>query len=207
MQTRDLVGLDRRRRSRRAGGRARAGAVRHPHSINVARINAAALAGTDGGLSAEEIVTVSRRYGNHLGVELGAAYTSSAVVPDGTTPPVVADAYSDYVASATPGCRAPHVWLATGLSTLDLVGTRFVLLAAPGGAAWRDAACGLVDCSLVGGPGLREAGAFARAYGLEDDGAVLVRPDGHVAWRRRSGPPRDGELRAVTERLLGRRRP
>ena len=39
----------------------------------------------------------SRRYGNHLGVEFGAAYDSSAVVADGTSPPVVADSYSDYV--------------------------------------------------------------------------------------------------------------
>src|SRR5207253_6565351 len=81
------------------------------NSINVARINAAAAAGGESGLGTEDVIVSCRRYGNHLGVEFGAAYESPAVVPDGTRPPVVADGYSDYVQSATPGCRAPHVWL------------------------------------------------------------------------------------------------
>src|SRR6185369_13525675 len=110
------------------------------NSSNVLRINAAAAAGADSGLTTEEIVTESRRYGNHLGVELGAAYASSAVIPDGTTPPAVEDSYSDYAPSATPGCRAPHVWLGrpdAALSTLDLVGAGFTLLVAADGDAWR----------------------------------------------------------------------
>ena len=44
----------------------------------------------------------------------GAAYTSSAVVPDGTPPPPVANPVTDYVPSARPGGRAPHVWLERG---------------------------------------------------------------------------------------------
>src|SRR5205085_1058224 len=113
------------------------------NSINVARINAAAAAGGESGLGTEDVIVSSRRYGNHLGVEFGAAYESPAVVPDGTRPPVVADGYSDYVQSATPGCRAPHVWLGrpdAELSTLDLMGPAFTLLAAPDGVAWCSAA-------------------------------------------------------------------
>jgi hypothetical protein len=60
------------------------------NSINVMRINAAAVSGQESGLGPEEIVVQSRRYGNRLGVEFGAAYGSSAVVPDGTRPPVTA---------------------------------------------------------------------------------------------------------------------
>ena len=81
------------------------------NSINVQVISAAAAMGTQGALDAQQVVTESRRYGNHLGVELGIVYASSAVVADGTPPPAVADDYSDYVPSATPGARAPHVWL------------------------------------------------------------------------------------------------
>src|SRR5204863_5018416 len=77
------------------------------NSINVARIFAA---GGEASSGTEDVIIASRRYGNHLGVEFGAAYESPAMVPDGTRPPVVDDAYSDYVQSATPGCRAPHVW-------------------------------------------------------------------------------------------------
>jgi 2-polyprenyl-6-methoxyphenol hydroxylase-like FAD-dependent oxidoreductase len=184
------------------------------NSANVVRINAAAAAGADSGLTAEQIVTESRRYGNHLGVELGAAYTSTAVLPDGTTPPTVADRYSDYAPSATPGCRAPHVWLGrpeAGLSTLDLIGAGFTQLAAPGGGAWRAAAAraagelGIrIDCYVVGAAGLLDRGDFASAYGLAPDGAVLVRPDGHVAWRHARGPADAAALVAALRRILAR---
>jgi putative polyketide hydroxylase len=185
------------------------------NSINVARINAAAAAGGESGLGTEEVVAASRRYGNHLGVEFGAAYASSAVVPDGTHPPVVADSYSDYVQSATPGCRAPHVWLgrpAARLSTLDLIGTAFTLLAAPGAgdscasaiAVSRDLGIP-IDCYLVGRPGLSDDGGFARAYGLGSDGAALVRPDGHVAWRGANGPATTAALGSALTQVLARR--
>lgn len=39
-------------------------------------------------------------------------------------------------------------------------------------------------------------GAAARAYDIADGAAVLVRPDGHVAWRSPAGVP-------VTPELLG----
>src|SRR6185295_12905395 len=96
----------------------------------------------ESGLTTDDVIVSSRRYGNHLGVEFGAAYASSAVVPDGTRPPAVEDGYSDYVQSATPGCRAPHVWLGrpdARLSTLDLMGPAFTLLTAPDGDDWRAA--------------------------------------------------------------------
>src|SRR5437868_6676669 len=72
------------------------------NSINVARIHAAGQAGGESGLSTEDVVIASRRYGNHLGVEFGAAYRSPAVIADGSSPPQVADPYSDYVQTATP---------------------------------------------------------------------------------------------------------
>ncbi|HEY2389183.1 MAG TPA: FAD-dependent monooxygenase [Candidatus Binatia bacterium] len=180
------------------------------NSINVARINAAAAGGGESGLTTEEVIATSRRYGNHLGVEFGAAYVSSAVVPDGTAPPAVVDSYSDYVQSATPGCRAPHVWLGrpdARLSTLDLFGTGFTLLAVSGGGEWCAAATqvgrqlGLqVGAYLVGGPGLSDDGAFAHSYGLTTGGAVLVRPDGYVAWRRASGAVESGAVESAALR-------
>src|SRR4029453_1813725 len=109
------------------------------NSIKVQLINAAAATGVQGALSAEQVVAESRRYGNHLGVEFGTVYQSSAVIADGTQPPDVDDSYSDYVPSATPGARAPHVWLGhpdARLSTLDLFASAFTLPAGPAGAAW-----------------------------------------------------------------------
>ncbi len=85
---------------------------------------------------------------------------------------------TDYRPTAAPGRRAPHLWLAPGRSILDLFGDDFVLLAGPAGACWR---------SIRPGPGLRvevvDAAEFADRYGIGPGGAVLVRPDGHVAAR------------------------
>lgn len=184
------------------------------NAINVARIGAAAM-GQGAGLASAEAVTASRRYGNHLGVELGAAYASPAVVPDGSAPPQVADDYSDYAPSATPGCRAPHVWLGRAdgrLSTLDLFGPAFALLAAPRASAWLEAAATArraldvrIDAYRIGSAGLQDdAGEFARVYGLDPDGAVLVRPDGYVAWRSARAPARDSELADALRRILAR---
>jgi putative polyketide hydroxylase len=42
-------------------------------------------------------------------------------------------------------------------------------------------------------------------YGVDFDGAVLVRPDGYVAWRSRSGASNPMEvLRTAFHRMLGR---
>jgi putative polyketide hydroxylase len=136
------------------------------------------------------------------------------VVADGTSPPPVADSYSDYVQTATPGCRAPHVWLGQAdaqLSTLDLFGSAFTLLAAPEAGAWcaaaarASAAVGVrVDCYRIGAAGLNDLGGFTSAYGVQRDGAVLVRPDGHVAWRSPSAPVTGGEVENALRQILCR---
>jgi 2-polyprenyl-6-methoxyphenol hydroxylase-like FAD-dependent oxidoreductase len=182
------------------------------NSVQVAQIGAAMMKGAAGALGAEQAVTESRRYGNHLGVEFGTVYRSSAVVADGTQPPEVADAYSDYVPSATPGARAPHVWLGhpeARLSTLDLFGSAFTLLAAPAGEAWCRAAAKVerelgapIDRYRIGAPGLGDLGGFGEAYGLGEDGAVLVRPDGHVAWRSATGPATGKALSEALRQIL-----
>ncbi len=188
------------------------------NSGNVARIRSAMTSGEVDELDADELMRASRRYGNHLGVELGTVYASSAVVPDGTASPGVDDDYADYVPSATPGARAPHGWLGAdgeALSTLDLVGTGLTLLAGPDGAPWIDAARAVaadgpipIDAYRIGAPGLTDRGDLPAAFAVGTGGAVMLRPDGHVAWRHPSGPGGgdDGErvLREVVERLVGR---
>ena len=138
---------------------------------------------------------------NELGMIFGAQYESDAIVPDGTPPPKVANPVTDYEPSARPGSRAPHVWIerdAARRSTVDLFdGRKFTLLAGPEGGAWCDAARAAAE--RLGAPldALRISAAVSPAdgegrwlatYGLERDGAVLVRPDGYVAWRKASAP-------------------
>jgi 2-polyprenyl-6-methoxyphenol hydroxylase-like FAD-dependent oxidoreductase len=126
---------------------------------------------------------------NEQGMIFGATYRSGAIVPDGSPPPVVPNPVTDYVPSAWPGVRAPHVWVRNEgeqkVSSIDLIGKGFVLFTGTKGAAWVDAARGLgIEPVAIG------TGDFATAdpqwrdtYGIEESGAVLVRPDGHVGWR------------------------
>jgi putative polyketide hydroxylase len=143
-------------------------------------------------------------YLNEQGMIFGATYTSRAVVPDGTDPPPVANAVTDYVPSARPGGRAPHVFFERDgerVSTIDVVGRGFALLTAAGGTAWIDAAADQalpVKAQVIGET------EFMSAYDLDESGAVLVRPDGYVSWRSRtksSDPSRT--LRDAMTAVLG----
>ena len=115
---------------------------------------------------------------------LGATYASTAVVADGSTPPLGLDL------TGRPGTRLPHVWVERAgqrLSTLDLVGERFTLLMGPTGEAWWTSLAGSdgVTGYQIGGTGTIHdpAGTWCAANEIEPSGAVLVRPDGVVAWR------------------------
>jgi hypothetical protein len=180
---------------------------------NVGLVAAAARSPDEATIGPDEVIRTARRYGNHLGVELGAAYSSSAVLADGSAPPAVADDYSDYAPSATPGCRAPHLPLGDArLSTLDLFAAGFTLLAGRDGSEWKEAAHDTarrlgapLAAYAIGAPGLAvERDEFLELYGIGDDGAVLVRPDGYVAWRAARAPEGDprSELRGVLEQIL-----
>jgi 2-polyprenyl-6-methoxyphenol hydroxylase-like FAD-dependent oxidoreductase len=128
-------------------------------------------------------------------IELGHIYHSPAIVAGDGDAAVHADPHRTY---GRPGSRAPHVWLERAgrqVSTLDLFGDAFVLLAPPRGDAWCQAASAVarrfpglaIATHVVGGNDIQDPeAAFAQAYGLSDDGALLVRPDGFVAWRAKS---------------------
>ncbi|MET0472700.1 MAG: FAD-dependent monooxygenase, partial [Xanthobacteraceae bacterium] len=97
-----------------------------------------------------------------------------------------------------PGARAPHAWLPDGRSTLDLFGRGFVLLRLGDGAP---------DCAALEMAFARRrvpltvvAIADARICELYERRFVLVRPDGHVAWRSDALP--DDPL-AVIDRVRG----
>lgn len=139
-------------------------------------------------------------------------YRSDAVIPDEA---YIDDGAADIdprASFALPGTRAPHVELFINGklgSTLDLYGERFVLITSHYGEKWKDIAAKTeealnirIDCRLIDPPGSNTSYVdlpihrdkisspftlpFSEAYGITPDGAVLVRPDGYVAWREKS---------------------
>jgi 2-polyprenyl-6-methoxyphenol hydroxylase-like FAD-dependent oxidoreductase len=130
-----------------------------------------------------------------LAEDLGSVVASAAIVADEAAAPA-AGAIA-FPPDGRPGSRAPHAWLEVAgarVSTLDLFGRGLTLVTAGAGDAWRAAAESCADAPIPlsvrsVGQGLVDAdGSFAAAFGLEAGGAVLVRPDGVVAWRTRTMP-------------------
>jgi hypothetical protein len=112
------------------------------------------------------------------GIELGYRYENSPIcVSDGTPAPALD--HGLYTPSTWPGTRAPHVWLKDGRSMLDLFGKGFVLLNFSS-----------IDTSTISAAANR-VGLPIEVISLNDEKVrriyeqdlVLVRPDGHVAWR------------------------
>ncbi|HEX8520140.1 MAG TPA: FAD-dependent monooxygenase, partial [Pseudonocardia sp.] len=156
---------------------------------------------------------------NAHGVELGQRYASNAVVPDGTPEPeYTRDPELYYHPTTWPGARLPHVWLGRDgqrVSTLDLAGKgRFCLLTGIAGEAWAAAAeqvgaeLGVELVAHVIGPGRPHTDLYedwARAREVAEEGCVLARPDGYVAWRSATLPDDPaGQLRRALAQVLAR---
>lgn len=126
-----------------------------------------------------------------LGIQLGARYDDSRlIVNDGTTPP--ADSPFEYVPSAVPGGRAPHVWLAANETLFDRFGGYFTLLRLSGNPPDTG---GLADAARARNiphvvVDITET-QVRDAYGAD---LVLLRPDHHIAWRGNVAPDAPDEL-------------
>jgi 2-polyprenyl-6-methoxyphenol hydroxylase-like FAD-dependent oxidoreductase len=128
----------------------------------------------------EQLKEATRREWEVTGVSLGYRYEGSPICIADGTPPTPDDSIV-YVPTARPGHRAPHAFLADGRSTLDLFGRSYVLLNFGADAASVDALVKAsrsrhvpLDVAIVDDTPI--ASLYQRKL-------VLVRPDGHVAWR------------------------
>ena len=116
---------------------------------------------------------------NIPGLQLGLRYEGSPIVAtEAGVPP--ADLPNDYLPTARPGARAPHIWL-DGKSIFDLFARDFTLLCFNESnsteRAWTQAA------AAMGLPLAVVSCASAEARALYGADCVLIRPDHHVAWR------------------------
>jgi 2-polyprenyl-6-methoxyphenol hydroxylase-like FAD-dependent oxidoreductase len=136
-----------------------------------------------------------------LGIDLGFRYEASPIiVGDGTPPPP--DDPTDYLPTARPGHRAPHAWMAEGRSTLDLFGAGFVLLrfGTPGEASAPDDEQLQRSADQIGLPLSIVDLAEPEIAQLYERRLVLVRPDGHVAWR---GDQLPADVHALLDTVRG----
>jgi 2,4-dichlorophenol 6-monooxygenase len=157
---------------------------------------AATLADPAGRRNVEEAIADQAEHFDMLGLQIGFAYAEGALVPDGSTPPALANPVREYQASSRPGARLPHAWVecnAERASTLDLVRARGLTLLTQGAHdLWAKAILGSAGVPLfharAGEDFVDRDGHWAEVSGLEPGGALLIRPDQHVAWRARELP-------------------
>jgi 2,4-dichlorophenol 6-monooxygenase len=149
---------------------------------------------------------------NMRGLDLGYCYDGEAIITDGA-PPTPDNPVMQYQPSTTPGARLPHAWVNQAgqqRSTLDLLSyDAFTLLHH---AEDRDAADQAAELHTEGYPVIGVAvgpggdvepadEAFAVLFDLAEQ-PLLVRPDGHVAWRARTRTDLP-EVKNALNRILG----
>ena len=136
-----------------------------------------------------------------LAVVFGQLYPNGAVISEGN---IAVNEFEDpRHPSGRPGSRAPHIVIDRddrSVAVHDLFDREFVLLTARDGTAWSDAAMSLREKRSLPLTAIRVASDdFTSKYCVDRKGAVLVRPDGVIAWRAREAEtePFDELVRVV----------
>jgi 2-polyprenyl-6-methoxyphenol hydroxylase-like FAD-dependent oxidoreductase len=128
---------------------------------------------------------------DYLSVAMGYRYRSAAIIDDASDDGGRTE--DPLHPTGRPGTRRPHRPLELNgrtISTLDLVGHGFVLMCGPEGRAWAEAARALGRQDLpmtiyqLGAELAGDTEGVLASLGLDPDGAVLIRPDGFIAWRQ-----------------------
>jgi 2,4-dichlorophenol 6-monooxygenase len=156
---------------------------------------------------------------NTHGHDMGQFYESCAVVSDGSTlPESRRDLQLYYEQSTVPGSHLPHAWVGdhkVKLAMMDIVPySQFTLITGIAGHRWEDVAekvaadLGVPLAAVVIGPGREVTDLYydwAKVREVDEDGALLIRPDKHVAWRAMTMPADpESALRDALARVLGR---
>lgn len=126
-----------------------------------------------------------------LAVTVGYQYCSEAILDESAT-----SHRMDIVdLNGRPGTRAPHFWgmyKGKEVSILDLFGNNFVLLTGVDNSSWAEAVYDVssklginINVYRVGlsGDFIAQENVFRELYGIENEGIVLIRPDGFIGWR------------------------
>ncbi|GAB6461451.1 MULTISPECIES: FAD-dependent monooxygenase [Bacillus] len=125
-----------------------------------------------------------------LAVTVGYQYCSEAIIDDSVTP----HRMDSVELNGRPGTRAPHFWgmyKGKEVSILDLFGNNFVLLTGVDNSSWAEAVYDVSSKLVINikvyrvglsGDFIAQENVFRELYGIENEGIVLIRPDGFIGW-------------------------
>ncbi len=154
------------------------------------------------------------------GIEIQHRYKSNAVICMDETDPGYRGDPEVFVEQTTyPGARLPHAWVTVDgrrTSLLYLCGqARFTILTGISGHGWQEAADTVgtklgIDINVITIGALQQVqdvyGEWSRVREIEESGALLVRPDHHIAWRCHNFKSNAADqLAQVMKHLLGGR--
>ena len=168
----------------------------NPVAAGIARFRDPGPEGVAARKAAQAALDLKQTEYNAQGVEMNQRYDSSAVIADKAAEPEVwrRDRDLHHQPTTRPGAKIPHAWLVgqdgRRISTLDVTGNGlFTVVTGLAGTAWRDAVRCLdlpfLRLVVVGSPEAQDLyWEWQRLREIEEAGALLVRPDGVVAWRQ-----------------------
>jgi len=152
-------------------------------------------------------IEAQRPHFDSFNLQLGYRYNSAALAD---APPLLAASEIDitnYEPSWDVGAHLPHRWVVSGGEKVSLLSlrdpARFMLLAGPAATAWASAARAQGMHCLVAGQDFTDSEDWRALTGLADAGALLVRPDGHIACRFSAPIEAPRELQRRMALLLG----
>ncbi|MEU6147473.1 FAD-dependent monooxygenase [Streptomyces sp. NPDC047081] len=166
-----------------------------PVAAGLAKIRDTGPAGVEAREALVAAVELKNTEFNAQGIELNQRYESCAVIPDAEAGEEAweRDPVLYLQATTRPGAKIPHAWLVDEsghrVSTLDVTQKgKFSLVTGLAGQAWVHAAdkadLPFLRTVVMGAKGTEDAyHDWHRAREIHEAGALLVRPDGYIAWR------------------------
>jgi 2,4-dichlorophenol 6-monooxygenase len=171
-----------------------------PSAAGIARLRDPGSEGVAARKALEAALDVKQTEFNAEGIEMNQRYTSSAIIADTSVPPeeFARDPVLYHQPTTRPGAKIPHAWLVDHngrkQSTLDVTGRgMFCAVTGLAGAAWVEAVGSLdlpfLRSVVIDSPDTKDLyREWQRIREIEEDGVLLVRPDGYIAWRQIGGP-------------------